>query len=454
MKHSLVIDDSKFFRSYIAKAVLDSWPDAEVEEYDPIARGHPPDDFPWDRYDVVLLDFNLGLVGEDGLDWLRGLRSLTGHPIVIMLTGEGSESVAVRAMKLGADDYVTKGPEVVQKVITAIEEAMDFRANRLRSGRETPTDRLVPFSTMDVGAETDKRETTHAMTPAELNAAVSTSGKAKGEALEDNGSTVPMPAGYRFVTDISAAFRSVVLLSERKDNRQKVVLKFLDTTRVNEDPSALKRFIQEYALISSINHIHVARIHEQNFTLNHAYIAMEYFPKGNLTQQIEAGISLNEAAGYLREIAYGLQAVHNLGIVHRDLKPANILFRQDGSLAITDFGIAKILDGRHDLTQQGVVLGTPYYMSPEQAVGKEVDQRGDLYSLGVVLYQMLMKKRPFDATTVHGLLYAHVYQPVPSLSSEASVFQPFIDKLLAKDPEERYPDADSLLENLGELRIA
>jgi class 3 adenylate cyclase len=213
----------------------------------------------------------------------------------------------------------------------------------------------------------------------------------------------------------------------------------------------LQRFIQEFALLAQIDHPNVAHIFRQDFSGGNAYIAMEYFPLGDLRSRMHQPLDPGIALYYLSQIAAGLEAIHQVGIVHRDLKPDNIMMRQDGILAIADFGIAKQVSMHITDTGAGDIVGTPYYLSPEQALGKAVDARCDLYSLGVVAYEMLTGTKPYVAATARELLELHINAPVPVLAAEHRRLQPVLEKMMAKDPARRYESAAALLDALKRL---
>lgn len=145
------------------------------------------------------------------------------------------------------------------------------------------------------------------------------------------------------------------------------------------------------------------------------YMAMEYLPNGTLKERIAAGLTPEQGVTLIRQIASALGYAHAQGLVHRDVKPANILFRADGTAVLSDFGIAKSLDDRTQFTQAGFAVGTPSYMSPEQARGQEIDGRADLYALGVVLYEILVGKLPYNGTDALSTALAHLTEPLPEL---------------------------------------
>ena len=236
----------------------------------------------------------------------------------------------------------------------------------------------------------------------------------------------------------------MVFLTEHIKTGAEQVLKILDT-RTSTDPEFLDRFIHEYGVISNIDSPYVIRIWDQGFTSDHAYISMEYLPGGDLKDRIRAGLDSSSALRIFRELISALQSVHDAGIVHRDVKPQNIMFRADGSVALVDFGIAKDTTSDHNLTRVGFVMGTPLYISPEQAEGRAVDGRADLYAAGAILFEMLTGKPPYHADTMAQLLYAHCHAPIPQLSSNLAEYQILIDRLLAKDPADRYQSAHEML---------
>jgi len=242
----------------------------------------------------------------------------------------------------------------------------------------------------------------------------------------------------------------MVYLAESEKAGDLVVLKVLgETVDANVEPHQIfERFLQEYELLQRIRHPNVVRIHEMGIADDHAYIAMEYFPVGDLRKRMRDPITPDQALDYAAQIARALSAVHQVGVLHRDLKPGNILLRNDGSLALIDFGLAKHVMRSADITAAGTIFGTPYYISPEQGHGDPVDARSDLYSLGVILYEMLMQKRPYTASTPMNIIYMHRNSPLPEMRPELEKQRRFVHKLLAKEPRDRFQSAEELLEEL------
>jgi class 3 adenylate cyclase len=261
--------------------------------------------------------------------------------------------------------------------------------------------------------------------------------------------------GYRLSRKVGSGGMTEVYLALRESDELPVVLKVLDASG-KATSEHLSRFIQEYTLLSRITHPHVIRIYDQGFTDDHAYIAMEFFEQGDLRGELSGGMSQARAIEVTRQVAQALGAIHQRGIIHRDLKPENIMRRADGSVALADFGIAKSMLASENLaltqTRHGDVVGTPYYLSPEQACGQPMTPATDFYSLGVMLFEMLAGRRPFRAESLDVLLARHLTAPTPRLPEEHARLQPVVERLMAKAPGDRYPSAEALLADLQSFR--
>ncbi len=258
--------------------------------------------------------------------------------------------------------------------------------------------------------------------------------------------------GYRVLRKIGEGGMASIFLADAGDGGPPQVLKVVRMDR-DADADSLQRFIQEFALLEQVSHRNVARIFRQDFSLGHAYIAMEYFPSGDLALRMRRPLDARTAIDYLKQAAAGLGAIHGVGIVHRDLKPDNLMLRQDGSLALADFGVAKQVSMLITDTGDGDIVGTPYYLSPEQALGQTVDARSDLYSLGVMTYEMLAGQKPYHASSAHDLLNKHVSAPLPVLPARHAHLQPVLERMMAKSRDDRYPSAAALLDDLRQRGI-
>ena len=253
-------------------------------------------------------------------------------------------------------------------------------------------------------------------------------------------------AGYRVISKIGQGGMSQVYLAERESDGEKLVLKILNA-RPGDDPKLFQRFVQEVALISNAQHNNVVRIYDHGVTEKYAFLAMEYLPNGTLADVIAKGLTPRQALSILAQLAGGLSVMHARGIIHRDLKPANIMVREDGTMAIADFGIAKKLDAAAaGQTRHGELIGTPYYIAPELVENKPASERSDIYSLGIIYYEMLTGQKPFDSTGIAELIGQHLKAPIPRLPDKLAEYQPLVDGMMAKNPDQRFQTADAVLD--------
>ncbi|QXH54103.1 serine/threonine-protein kinase [Pseudomonas fakonensis] len=256
--------------------------------------------------------------------------------------------------------------------------------------------------------------------------------------------------GFDIDGEIGQGAMASVYLATQRSLERKVALKVMAAS-LAADPTFCERFLREGRTLARLAHPNIATIHDIGNVGELYYMAMEFLPSGTLKERIAAGLTPEQGLVYVRQMAQALGYAHAQGLVHRDVKPANILFRADGTAVLSDFGIAKSLDDRTQFTQAGFAVGTPSYMSPEQARGLEIDGRADLYALGVVLYEILVGKLPYNGTDALSTALAHLTEPLPELPIEHGRYQDILRGLLAKDPNERYADAAALLAALDRL---
>ncbi|QSL94712.1 protein kinase [Ectopseudomonas toyotomiensis] len=250
--------------------------------------------------------------------------------------------------------------------------------------------------------------------------------------------------GFDIDRMIGEGAMATVYLALQRSLERKVALKIM-APALAADASFCERFLREGKTLARLAHPHIVTVHDIGNAGEHYYMAMEYLPNGTLGERIAAGLSPEQGLQYIRQIASALGYAHSQGLIHRDVKPANILFRADGTAVLSDFGIAKSLDDSTQFTQVGFAVGTPNYMSPEQARGLDIDGRADLYALGVVLYEILVGELPYMGTDALSTALAHLTQPLPELPLQHSRYQPLLQRLLAKNPDERFSDARELL---------
>ena len=252
--------------------------------------------------------------------------------------------------------------------------------------------------------------------------------------------------GYRVIEPIVRSDRSAVYRAYSERLRREVALKVLSTgngeDRSREEAERLKR---EYDIIVTLSHPAIVPIHDFGSTRDASYIATEYFADGSLKDRLRTGLTADESVGYFKQIANALRALHAAGVLHRDLKPANVMRRADDSLVLIDFGLARRVESSTVMTAAGEVRGSPYYMSPEQAEGKLLDERSDLYSLGVMFFEMLAGAKPFNGENVYQILQSHIHADIPRLPEHVARFQRIIDRLMAKAARDRYATATAAL---------
>lgn len=243
-----------------------------------------------------------------------------------------------------------------------------------------------------------------------------------------------------------------VYLARHKGLQINVALKVMDT-KMTSDPDFSKRFLREGRFNAELgHHPSIVTIHDIGCVDDNFYIAMQYLPGMNLQEVLLSERKLNHPLIMLRPIVEALGFAHSSGFVHRDIKPANILFDNFGKAVLSDFGIAKSLNQNTQLTAINVAIGTPHYMSPEQAKGlQQIDGRSDLYSIGVILYEMFSGHKPFDGADSMGIMLQHVNDEPPALPESESEYQPLIHKLLEKSPDSRHQSAEELIADIDRL---
>jgi tRNA A-37 threonylcarbamoyl transferase component Bud32/CheY-like chemotaxis protein len=405
----LIVSDRPEFRQLLAHHVTLEWRDALPAEYEPASRGRLQAGFTGAAYDAVLLDHEVQ--GGRGLEWLEDLVDRSDCPGVLYFAAAGDPAAAGAALASGAAQVFARG---------------DFDHAQLAAALRTLAARR-------------------------RNVLAETSRVAREPPAPDRFGSVRI-RGHRCVRRLAVGGSASVFLAECVATGEQRVLKiFRQVPDVAEGGTTFERFLREYDLVAHLEHPNIGRIHDIGVADDHLYLAMEYFAGGDLRSRMREPLGWRTALAYLRQLAAALGALHAIGVLHRDVKPGNVLLREDGSLAFIDFGLARQLGLESDITGHGAIFGTPHYMSPEQGHGQPLDERSDLYSLGVVLYEMLTGQKPFLAETPLAVIYQHANAPVPRLPAECAHLQPLLDVLLAKRPDERLASADAIVARIDEL---
>jgi len=468
-KKILIIDDSVFHRRMLRQFLKRTHSRMKVEDYDPIGQDRPRSDFDWGRYDLVIMDYQLN--NGTGLDWLQLYSSHPAFPPVIILTGEGDEDLAVRSIKMGASNYLSKTGLSPLTLAEAVNEAVPEIAKLYLEGvveKGSEETARAPHIDTDSGEtrviagdahkhlQESEGEISEPQTKTQPVSKGSSTGGKKGTGRPDMDwpfTTADMLAGkahikkYRIVGYIGKGGMATVFKAQRGDEDELFALKLLHHPIV-DDPSVLYRFFQEFQIAERIQHSHLVHIFAQGFDESIAFTVMEYLSGGDLRYRMRRGVDKVQAVRYITQISSALQALHENKIIHRDLKPGNVMFRDDDTLVVADFGIAKQLDAHLSLTKAGEMVGTPKYTSPEQAMGEPESARSDLYALGIMFYEMLTGKYPYVCDNAIDLMKKHVSEPLPPLKEELAEFMPVIELLSAKQPEHRYQSAGELEDDL------
>ncbi|MEM9302125.1 MAG: protein kinase [Pseudomonadota bacterium] len=229
-----------------------------------------------------------------------------------------------------------------------------------------------------------------------------------------------------------------VFLGTQLSLSREVAIKVLRPELDVEGQDFKARFLHEGRMLATLVHPNIVAIYDIGENEDYSYMAMEFLQGGTLNQRVREGLSVAEVIRITTQVAHALDLAHRNHIVHRDLKPSNIMFRDELTPVLTDFGIAKKTDTEHSLTKTGMVVGTPYYMSPEQITGRDIDGRSDIYSLGIMFYELLVGELPFRAEEPLALAMQHVQEPPPQLPDDFEELQPIMDMLLAKSADDRF----------------
>jgi DNA-binding response OmpR family regulator len=396
----LIVDAERELRVWLRHHIEILWPDATVLEMEPAELDRAQMRHGSARnLDLILLGVQCGEAPQmpgAGLEPLRRVLRAEEVPPVVVIASGGNELTAVHAMRLGATDYLPRKLLNAQRLASSLRLALRQRQRALAIAR-TPRRPL--------------------------------------DALQ-----LALPQ-YSIVRRLGESARAAVYLAHSAVLGRYVALKV--TKPAAGAPEDGREFAREYAAISAIHHPAVVEIYDYGFHAGREFIAMEYFPCGDLKTRLLQPITIAESLEYAGRICAALAVIHAAGLVHRDLKPPNVMLRQDGSIVLIDFGLARGMDSDGRTTAAGVLRGSPYYMSPEQAQGLPPDARSDLYSVGVMLFEMLSGAKPYVGSSAVEVIQQHVRGMRPPLPPECRALEPLLEGFMAHELSARFADAHS-----------
>jgi len=402
----LLLIEERELRDWLRHHLDILWPDVSIEDMSPTQFVAGVSQWHAREIDLAVLSVNCGDVladpGEE-LDVLRIALDAPHCPPVVVIAAGGNELCAVQAMRIGAADYLPRTLLNAQRVASALKAALHVprRAKRAARANKPARRELEPWH-------------------------------------------LDLPQ-YSLLHKLGDSARAVVYLAYSATLGRNVALKI--SKPAGDD---CQEFAREYTAISALQNPAVVDIYDYGFHDGREFIAMEYFPCGDLKTRLQQPMTVIESLEYAQRICAALEVVHGAGLLHRDLKPPNVMLREDGSIVLIDFGLAKQLDLAHLNTVAGVLRGSPYYMSPEQAQGLPLDARSDLYSTGVILFEMLTGNKPYLGSTAVEVMQQHVNGQRPPLPPACTALEPLLDRLMAHDRDERFADAAAVLAALND----
>jgi eukaryotic-like serine/threonine-protein kinase len=410
-----VIGDDPVLHTQLRTSVEIRWLDSQVIAYNPIGQGPLPEELCAQGFDVVVLDH--AWCDREGrsrsIEELKRLTVRAGFAPVIFLAEHSGDALCEAALNAGACAAVGRSEGQSDALLAAIAGAAALqsgaRAQRHHSGRIAQEQRF-------------------------------------------SGARIP---GYRRIRTLATGHFAELHVAESDARGELVAIKVARDVNTDADlDHAFRRLLQEHDMAQRVDPRFVVKVHDLGISDEHAYMVMEYFDAGDLRHRMRAPLRTIEALQIAQAIARGLAAVHATGVLHRDLKPANVMLRRNGGVALIDFGLAKDAALQADITDAGQIIGTPHYMSPEQGHGEPIDVRSDLYSLGVILFEMLTGHKPFVAENPMAIIYLHRKAPLPQLPEAQADLQPLLQKLLAKEPADRFESARVAATAIGESLAA
>jgi serine/threonine protein kinase len=400
----MVLDGDAAFRRLLA-AHLDAAGEYEVMEYDPIRLGMPDRDFSGAGCDALLMGHRLSAdpLHVDAAEMIRRFRRARRFPPIVFFTPPGEPRLRERAVRAGAATVLDREGFGHGSLVSAV-------AGLVADPVPEPEPAEALFS----------------------------------DAAEARG----VLSAYRRIDTLATGETSIFLAQRCRDD-VRVVIKLLPI--VDAGPASaddrLAAFMHEYDIGRRLRHKHIVRFHDAAVSDNYAYIEMEYCERGSLRAVLGRPMAVPRAKDLVAQIASALRALHGIGVCHNDIKPGNILQRGDGSIALADFGMATATGA----PSRAQIAGTPAYMSPEMGHGARHDQRSDLYSLGIILFEMLNGRAPYTGGDPMRLIFQHANAALPALPPQAGPLAPVVARLLAKSPRDRFASAEELIRCLKTL---
>ncbi|MGN6451550.1 MAG: protein kinase domain-containing protein [Steroidobacteraceae bacterium] len=406
----LLIEEDAQRCAHIRQRLVSWRPNAEMVVHRPVSQGALAREFLAQGFDAVLLADEWP--GGRGLTWARELSGRAGFAPIVLLCQQSDASIAREAGALGA--FTVSSEDLERERFAHVLAAAERRQAHARA----------IWRTSRAGRETQRF----------------------GDAFI---------RGFRRIRRLSAGTTSDLYVAESERLGTLVALKVARDRQDEQQPAdAFRRFLQEYEIAQRIASPAVVRLHDLGVSDEHAWLVMEYFALGDLRRRMRSSLSPRQALRFAVAMAEALAAVHAAGVLHRDLKPGNVMLREDGTVALIDFGLSKDAALALDVTDTGMIFGTPHFMRPEKGHAEALVARSDLYSLGVIVFEMLTGEKPYRAENPMAIVYKHRKEPVPQLPPQLAAVQPVLERLMAKSPAERFADAQQARAALTETLSA